>query len=92
MPAASALQRCFNLRAHIGFANAAIEISHEDDRGDLLDQRTVAGLQAGSLGVARQRPVRQCWICALGGIDDVPGNPRRLLLENSRQVAENFFR
>jgi hypothetical protein len=38
-------QRFLNLRAHVGFADAAIEISHEHHGRNLLHQGTVPGFQ-----------------------------------------------
>ena len=32
-------------RAHVGLADAAIEVGHEDDGGELLDQGAVLGLE-----------------------------------------------
>ena len=42
-------------RAHVGLADAAIEVGHEDDRRHLLHQRAVLGFQVGQRRVGRRR-------------------------------------
>ena len=37
-------QRGFDLRADVGFADAFVQIRHEHDGGNLLDERAVAGI------------------------------------------------
>ena len=43
-------ERGLNFRAHVGLADAAIEIGHENDRRNLLEQRAILGLEIRSVG------------------------------------------
>jgi hypothetical protein len=39
-------ERRFDLRTHIRFANTLIQVRHEHDRGNLIEQDPVSGLEA----------------------------------------------
>ena len=79
-------QRGFNLRADVGLADSAIEVRHEDDRGNLFHQGAISGFEIGELRIFRPLLVRP-----LRWIYDAPGAGWVADDEHSRQVLENFF-
>src|SRR5579872_1632174 len=70
-------ERRFNLRAHVGFADPLVEICHEHDRRNLIEQHAIPRFERGDWTAAVSR-----WFRAAGrGLKEYAGEP-----------GENFFR
>ncbi len=87
-------QRRFDLRAHIGFADAAVEVCHEHHRRQLLNQGSVFGFQIGELRF-RDRPLVKPFeevMQGAQGFDNVLGVSAGEFRQNCfRGVLSKFF-
>ena len=80
-------QRRFNLRAHVGFADSLVQVGHEHDGGNLLDQSAIFRFQIYRRGFrTMSRTGRVCE-------DEMRVGSKRLLLQkNIGEFPQRAFR
>ena len=74
-------ERGFDLRTHIGFADTLIQIRHEHDRGNLIEQDPVSGFEVRSWILATARSQRRH-----------PEKPERTHWQDSARIALSVCR
>jgi hypothetical protein len=80
-------KRRFNLRTYVGFADSFVQVGHEHDGRDLLDESAVLRFHIQQ----RRFGIELCFRC-FGEIEGCTGGQRLLLQKNVGEFLQGFLR